>query len=151
MNKDELKIQLGESPAYLGFDESAEHLCVQIPPEELLNVMRQLRDREDLKLDYLYCMTCVDWKDHLMMVYMLRSVAHGIHLNVKVKLSDIANPEIESLTGLWKTAELNENEIFDLFGVKFTHHPNLRRMFLEPDWKGYPLRKNYEDENMIKL
>ena len=50
-----------------------------------------------------------------------------------------------------ETSELNEDEIFDLFGVKFLNHPNLRRLFLEENWPGFPLRKNYVDENMIKL
>jgi NADH:ubiquinone oxidoreductase subunit C len=72
-------------------------------------------------------------------------------LTVKVKL-DRSNPEIETVNQIWRTAELNEREVYDLFGVKFLHHPDLRRILLTDDWEGWPLRKDYEDPvNIIKL
>ena len=86
-----------------------------------------------------------------MMVYHLLSKTHNHSMVVKAKIADINNPQIESVNSIWKTAELNEDEVYDLFGVQFLNHPNLRRLFLEEDWNGYPLRKNYTDENMIKL
>jgi NADH:ubiquinone oxidoreductase subunit C len=70
---------------------------------------------------------------------------------VKVKL-DHVTPEIETVSDIWRTAEFHEREVFDLFGVWFLHHPDLRRLLLTDDWVGYPLRKDYEDPiNMIKL
>ena len=71
---------------------------------------------------------------------------------VKTATANRENPEIESVTDLYKGAELHENEIFDLFGIEFKGHPNLRRMFMPDDWKGFPLRKDYVDEiNIIDL
>ena len=96
-------------------------------------------------------MTSVDWKDHLMMVYHLESKIYQHTIVVKAKINDVNNPKIESVNSLWKTAALNEDEIYDFFGITFMNHPNLRRLFLTDDWEGYPLRKNYSDINMIKL
>ena len=85
------------------------------------------------------------------MVYHFRSTTLGEVLVVKVKL-DHHEPEIESVSAIWRTAEFHEREVYDLFGVKFLHHPDLRRLLLTDDWNGYPLRKDYEDPvNMIKL
>lgn len=151
MTSEELKQVMTDLLPASTFDETGEFLNVIIPSEELLPVMKTLRNREDLFFDYLFCLTCVDWKDHLMMVYFLNSRTHKHTLVVKAKITDTINPQIESMNSIWPTAELNEDEVFDLFGVKFLNHPNLRRLFMEEDWVGYPLRKNYEDEHMIEL
>jgi NADH:ubiquinone oxidoreductase subunit C len=85
------------------------------------------------------------------MVYHLTSTIHRDSVVVKVKL-DRGNPEIETVSDIWRTAEFHEREVYDLFGVKFLHHPDLRRLFLTDEWKGWPLRKDYDDPvNMIKL
>ena len=151
MTTEELKQVMTDLLPASTFDETGEFLNVIIPSEELLPVMKTLRNRENLFFDYLFCLTCVDWKDHLMMVYFLNSRTHNHTIVIKAKITDTINPQIESLFSIWPTAELNEDEVFDLFGVKFLNHPNLRRLFLEEDWVGYPLRKNYEDEHMIEL
>jgi NADH:ubiquinone oxidoreductase subunit C len=70
---------------------------------------------------------------------------------LKVILTDRENPEIDSVLDLWKAAELFECEIYDLFGIRFRNHPTLRRIFLSEEWKGYPLRKDYIDENNMVL
>ena len=151
MTREELKNAITGSFPALTFEESGEFLNVIVPSEELLSVMNTFRSKKEFDFDYLFCLTCVDWKDHLMMVYHLQSRTHGHCLVVKAKISDTSEPKIESVNGIWKTAELHEDEVFDLFGVRFINHPNLRRLFLEADWNGFPLRKNYVDENMIKL
>ena len=111
----------------------------------------QLRTSADLELDFLFCLTCVDWKTHFTMVYHLRSTIHRHIVVVKSKLDHI-NPEIETVSDIWRTAEFHEREAYDLFGVKFINHPDLRRLFMTEDWKGWPLRKDYDDPvNMIKL
>ena len=70
---------------------------------------------------------------------------------VKTKLGK-DNPLIDTVSNIWMTAEFHEREVYDLFGVRFIGHPDLRRLFMTDDWKGWPLRKDYEDEvNMIKL
>jgi NADH:ubiquinone oxidoreductase subunit C len=151
MTNEELKYNITEILSSATYDESGEFLNVFIPSEELILVMKTLRSKKEFDFDYLFCLTCVDWKDHLMMVYHLLSKTHKHCIVVKAKITDTINPEIQSVNSIWKTAELNEDEVYDLFGVKFLNHPNLRRLFLEEDWVGFPLRKNYVDEHMIKL
>lgn len=115
------------------------------------NLMKLVQHDPVLQLNYLHNITCVDYKDYLEMVYHLCSTKHNAMIIVKVKLDDVVNPEIDSIFSLWKTSELLEDEAYDLFGVKFTNHPNLRRVFLGESWEGFPMRKNYTDDNMIKL
>ena len=110
-----------------------------------------LRQREDLGFDYLFCLTCVDWKTHLTMVYHLSSTRYRHTLVIKSEL-DRSRPEIGTVSDIWRTAEFHEREVFEMFGVNFIHHPDLRKLILPDDWTGYPLRKDYEDPvNMIKL
>ncbi|MDI1356130.1 MAG: NADH-quinone oxidoreductase subunit C [bacterium] len=151
MTKEELKSAISLSSPTVTYDESGEFLTVLITPDDLLPLMNILRSKAEFEFDYLFCLTCIDWKDHLMMVYHLQSRTHQHCLVVKAKITDTLQPKIESVNNIWKTAELHEDEVFDLFGVTFLNHPNLRRLFLEADWNGFPLRKNYTDENMIKL
>lgn len=151
MTNEELKYSISQLLPTAAYDESGEFLNVLIADGELLPLMKSLRQKNELDFDYLFCLTCVDWKTHLTMVYHLLSKKHKHCIVVKAKIDDINHPQIESVNSIWKTAELNEDEIYDLFGVTFLNHPNLRRLFLDKDWKGHPLRKNYVDENMIKL
>ena len=151
MNNEELKNNITQILPTATFEESGEFMSVIISSDDLLPLMKELRNRDELFFDYLFCETCVDWKDHLMMVYFLNSKTHKHNIVVKAKITDTVNPKIESVYDIWKTAELNEDEIFDLFGVTFLNHPNLRRLFMPEDWPGFPLRKNYVDDNMIEL
>ena len=85
------------------------------------------------------------------MVYHLTSTSHRHTVVVKSKL-DRVNPEIETVCDIWRTAEFHEREAYDLLGIRFLNHPDLRRLFMTDDWQGWPLRKDYEDPvNMIKL
>jgi NADH-quinone oxidoreductase subunit C len=151
MNNEELKIKLTELIPSISFEEGNEWVTINV---ELINwktIAQQLRSEENLNFDYLFCLTCVDWKTHVTMVYHLTSTTHRHTLVVKSKL-DRNNPEIETVSDIWRTAEFHEREVYDLFGVKFLHHPDLRRLFLTEEWNGYPLRKDFEDPvNMIKL
>lgn len=151
MTNDELQIVVSQITPDVVFDTSGEYLTLFIASENLFPLMQELRANNKLLFDYLFCMTCVDWKDYLTMVYFLKSTKWNHTVVVKAKIIDIAHPQIFSVNVIWKTAELNEDEIFDLFGVNFINHPNLRRIFLEDDWVGHPLRKNYIDEHMIEL
>ena len=151
MLREELKIHFtGMLPA-ISFEEGGEWLNANVAPEDSKEFLGRLRSNAGLEFDYLFCLTCVDWKTHFSMVYHLTSTIHRHHAVVKVKL-DRNNPEIETVSDIWRTAELLEREVYDLFGVKFLHHPDLRRLIMPDDWKGWPLRKDYEDPvNMIKL
>ena len=132
------------------FDESGEWLNVQIQPEQWRSFALELRQSE-LNFNYLFCLTCIDWKTHLTMVYHLSSTVHRQTVVIKANLNR-DNPEIETVSDIWRTAEFHEREVYDLFGVKFLNHPDLRRLILEDDFSGYPLRKDFEDPiNMIKL
>lgn len=151
MTKEELKTKLTEIIPTAVFDEAGEWLNVSIEANDWLPLAQQLRNNDELDFDFLFSVTGVDWKTHLTVVYHLRSIKHGHIVVVKAKC-DRANAEIESVCSIWKTAELNEREAYDLMGVKFLSHPDLRRLFLTDDWEGWPLRKDYVDEvNMIKL
>ena len=104
-----------------------------------------------MKTFILFCLTCIDWKTHLTVVYHLSSVSFRHNIVVKVNL-DRNNPEIETVCDIWRGAELFEREVYEMFGVKFINHPDLRRLILPDDWNGWPLRKDYDDPiNMIKL
>lgn len=134
------------------FEEGSEWLALQLVPEQWRPLALQLRQHPELGFDFLFCVTCVDWKTHLSMVYHLRSTKLGHHLVVKVKL-DRSNPAIETVSDIWRTAEFNEREAYEMFGVKFLHHPDLRLLILPDGWEGRnPMRKDFEDPvNMIKL
>lgn len=151
MNKEEIKASLAGIFPDVTFDETGEFLTVIVPSENLLPLMTYLRNTVEYDMDYLFCLTCIDWKDHFMMVYHLLSKTHRHEFVVKAKLTDRENPKIESLVPLWKTANFHEREVFDLFGITFLHHPDLRRIFLDDNWPGFPLRKDYVDENMIEI
>jgi NADH/F420H2 dehydrogenase subunit C len=151
MDKEALKGKMAELLPSAIVEEGPEWLTVSIDPAGWKNLAGQLRDTAGLDLDYLFCVTCVDWKTHFTMVYHLTSTTHRHTMVVKAKL-DHNNPEITTVSDLWRTAEFHERETYDLFGVIFTGHPDLRRLFMTDDWKGWPLRKDYEDPvNMIKL
>ena len=151
MNNEELKSRLSELFPTEAFEEGTEWLTVMADPTAWKEFAHQLRFNDELNFDFLFCITCVDWKTHFTMVYHLRSTTHKHIIVVKSKLDRI-NPEIETVCDIWRTAEFHEREAYDLFGVKFINHPDLRRLFMTDEWVGWPLRKDYEDPvNMIKL
>lgn len=151
MNTEELKYKVSSISPETIFLEEGEFLEAVITSEELMPLMNALRTNPELDFDYLFCLTCVDWKDHFIMVYHLLSKEHKHTLVLKAKILDTIHPEIETVCKIWRTAEFHEREVYDLFGVKFINHPDLRRLFLEEDWVGYPLRKDYTDVNMIEI
>ena len=151
MTNEELKTRIISIEPSVTFDESGEWLTVFTEADKWKELAGQLRSTISLYFDYLFCLTCVDWKTHLSMVYHLTSTTYRHTLVVKIKL-DRVKPQIETVSDLWRTAELHEREVYDLFGVTFINHPDLRRLLLTDDWEGWPLRKDYEDPvNMIKL
>lgn len=132
------------------YDESGEWLSTEIDAQSWKALAQALR-QSPFDMDYLFCLTCIDWKTHLTMVYHLTSTVHRNTMVMKAKLDRTA-PVIETVSNIWRTAEFHEREVYDLFGVQFTNHPDLRRLILTDDWEGYPLRKDYEDPvNMIRL
>ncbi len=123
--------------------------AVVIKRESLLPVAAFLKDTE-LSFANLHCVTAVDRKDKIEMVYHLYSFLHRWMLTLKVFLPN-DDLTIESLCGLWRSADWLERETFDLFGVKFLHHPDLRRIMNPDEWTDYPLRKNFDRPDFIRL
>jgi NADH-quinone oxidoreductase subunit C len=152
VNKEELKIKLTELFPTATVDESGEWLNILIAPADFPSAAEILRNKIELGFDYLFCLTCVDWKTHLTMVYHLESTMYRHQLVVKVQL-ERTKPEIETVSHIWRTAEFNEREAYEMFGVNFLNHPDLRLLILPEGWEGkYPMRKDFEDPvNMIKL
>lgn len=154
MTNEELKMTLGELAATAVIDEADANgwLTANIEATNWLSFAQSLRNVPELQFDFLFCLTCVDWKTHLTMVYHLRSTIHKHELVVKAKL-DRTNPEIETVAPIWRTAEFHEREVYELFGVRFLNHPDLRLLILPDGWEGKkPLLKDFEDPiNMIRL
>lgn len=149
MTKEEQKLKLQEQFSASTLDETGQWLTMNIAVADWLSTAQALRAGG---FDYLFCLTCVDFKTHLTMVYHMESTIERTPLVVKVQL-DRSKPEIETVSHIWRTAEFHEREVYELFGVNFLNHPDLRLLILPDGWEGKnPLRKDFEDAvNMIKL
>jgi NADH-quinone oxidoreductase subunit C len=134
LKREESKIYRYLGPAFL------------VPKEELLEVCRWLRDNPEFDLTYLSFVSAIDWPDRFEAVYQLASLGKGHGLTLKVQLPK-DDARVPSLTGLWRGADWHEREAYDLFGIVFDGHPNLRRIMMSADWKGHPLRKDYVYED----
>lgn len=152
MSNEELKVKISELLPAVTFEEGGEWLTINIEPKDSLPLAQQFRNEDSLYFDYLFCLTCIDWKTHLTMVYHLSSTKYRHNIVIKSKL-DRSNPEIETVSHIWRTAEFHEREVYEMFGVNFLNHPDLRLLILPDGWEGRnPLRKDFEDPiNMIKL
>ena len=158
MVTEELKTKIAELLPAATFEEGGEWLNIIVDSKDWLSLAQQLRNDDQLNFDFLFCLTCIDWsqtpvgKTHLTMVYHLTSTTFRHNIVVKAKL-DINKPEIETVSGIWKTAEFHEREVYEMFGVDFLNHPDLRLLILPDGWEGKnPMRKDFEDPvNMIKL
>ena len=152
MTNEELKAKISELLPAAGFEEGGEWVNINIESKDWLSVAELLRHDSSLFLNYLFCLTCIDWKTHLTMVYHLSSTQYRHSLVVRVKL-DRNDPKIETVSHIWRTAGFHEREVYELFGVNFLNHLDLRLLILPEGWEGKnPLRKDFEDPvNMIKL
>lgn len=152
MTNEELKATLSDIHPSLVFEEGGEWINVFVEPADFFSLAQKCYDHSALLFDYLFCLTCVDWKSHLTMVYHITSTAYRHQVVIKSKLNREL-PSIESVSSIWKTAEFHEREVYELFGVQFLHHPDLRLLILPDGWEGKnPMRKDYEDPvNIIKL
>jgi NADH-quinone oxidoreductase subunit C len=124
--------------------ETKDAFC-RVRPERLLEVATTLRDHPALQLDFLECITAVDWPkvNQIELVYHLFSYSQRHSFGLKVTLPREA-PTVASLASLWDSADWLEREQYDLMGVVFAGHPDLRRLLLPEDWEGHPLRKDYQ-------
>jgi len=115
--------------------------------ERIVEVCRFLKETPGLDFDFCEDLTALDWpkRNVIEVVVHLLSYQHKHSLKLKVE-TDRAAPEMPTLEGVWKTANWFEREVYDLFGVTFTGHPDLRRIMLPDDWVGFPLRKDYAEQ-----
>lgn len=128
-------------------DTTARPVSVRIHADDLMAVMREMLHHPSLYFDTLSCVTGVDNGPgaDMEVIYQLHSIPFGHQLMIKVKL-DRSQPQIESLVPLWRSANWLEREVFDMYGIVFLHHPDLRRILLPADWEGHPLRKDYQHQ-----
>ena len=143
------KLQLGEFIKSIAPDaeirEGKQYLEVTVTPSILYNLARQLKEKEEAQFDYLFCITGVDYGVDLGVIYHLRSTIYDHAIVLKTRTSDRQAPQLDSVSDLWQTADFHEREVYDLLGIKFKNHPDLRRLFLDNSW-GFPLRKDYVDD-----
>jgi len=116
--------------------------AVKVKAKDFLDVMSMLKERGFI---YLAGLTAVDEQDSIDAVYHLMSLKHFGMLRIKVEL-DKQKPEIPSLVDLWPAADVQEREAYDLMGIKFVGHPNLKRILCPDEFEGYPLRKDFKYE-----
>ena len=138
------------SDAVIGEDQNSTPSALLIEKEYLLKVCEFLLIHEKTYFDSLSCLTGVDNGPELgtmEVVYNLYSIPYDLHLILKVLL-ERDSPNIDSVTSVWKTADWHEREVYDLLGIHFNGHPDLRRILLPEDWEGYPLRKDYVEQEM---
>ena len=131
--------------------EKCDRPAVHVPVDKLLNAMRRLYTYQWLSFDMLITHTVIDWpaENRFELVYVLYSTVHGHSLIVTSSVPRV-NPVAPTVSGIWRTAEWQEREAYDLFGILYDEHPDLRRVFLEDDWEGFPLRKDYTDPYMLE-
>jgi NADH-quinone oxidoreductase subunit C len=146
MSPQEIAQRLAErlGPGVLSSDVAGTHPHAVIDPQRWLEAARLLREDADLAFDFFRCLSAVDYpkEGQLACVYDLISTTHRHAFAVKV-FTPRADPRVPSVAGLWPTANWHEREAFDLMGIVFDGHPELRRILLPEDWQGHPLRKDY--------
>jgi NADH:ubiquinone oxidoreductase subunit C len=145
MNKEELKNKLAETFPNATLSENKQFLILAAPSANIVDTAFVLKNNTELLFDFMFCVTGEDWTTHFIITYHLRSTKNGQELVLKAKIENRNKPEIETLSHLFSTAELNEREIFEMYGINFLHHPDMRKLLLPEDWEGYPMRKDYYD------
>ena len=130
---------IGEALEFIG------QVSVTVAGTRILEICDFLKRDAETPFDYLSDLTCVHYPDRraapFEIVYNLFSIPANERIRVKVRTSEAEG--VESVTSVWPAANWLEREVFDLFGIRFSNHPDLRRLLLPPDWEGYPLRKDF--------
>jgi NADH/F420H2 dehydrogenase subunit C len=152
MDREKLKEKIQGLVPEIQPEENKEFAVVTVPADKLRNLVTTLRNDPELAFDFLVSLTGVDWGKELGVVYHFESTKHRHLVVVKVKTADRENPVFETVCDIWRTAEFHEREVYDLLGIRFNGHPDLRKIFLDENWVGFPFRKDYVDDvNIVEL
>lgn len=123
---------------------------IKVNPNSWKDIALFLRDDPFMKFDYLMCLSGVDYgKGKLGTVYNIYSMSNKHRVNIKIEVNS-ESPEIPSVAEIWPTANWHEREAYDMFGIKFIGHPDLRRILMPDDWEGHPLRKDYKVQEFYR-
>lgn len=136
----------------LSLDENATPVAIVLDASKLSQICELLRDNDQTFFDLLSCVTAIDNGEEantMELIYNLYSIPLENSLMLKTTISR-QDPKIDSVSALWQTANWHEREIFDLFGITFEDHPDLRRILMPADWKGFPMRKDYTEPSSYR-
>jgi NADH-quinone oxidoreductase subunit C len=128
---------IGDASEFIG------QLSIHVEGERIVEVCEFLKNDEQSPFNYLSDLTCVHYPDRAAAPFEVVYNLFSIPANERVRLKVGASDAVDSVTGVWPSANWLEREVFDLFGIRFANHPDLRRLLLPPDWEGHPLRKDY--------
>jgi NADH:ubiquinone oxidoreductase subunit C len=148
MTNEELKEYLIQQFPEALIVQGPQYVEITVTPESLVESAQKLKGSDETSFDYLICLSGIDYPECLGIVYHIESTKYRHTMVLKVKTANREAPVLDTVTPVWQGAKYLEREVYDLLGVKFNNHTDLRRLFLEDDW-GYPLRKDYVDEVRI--
>lgn len=116
---------------------------IRVKPESIAEVCQFLHDDPSTEFESLMCLSGVDYDDHLSVVYHLGSSSHKHKIAIKVEMGR-EDPHVPTVESVWRVANWHEREAYDMFGIVFDGHSDLRRILCPDDWEGWPLRKDYQ-------
>lgn len=127
-----------------------DEITITVDREAIVSICRFLKEEPELRYEFLADLCGVDWwgkrEPRFEVVYNLYSISRADRIRVKIRVPE--EVEVPSVTEIWPNADWHEREVFDLFGLRFSGHPDLRRILMPEDWDGHPLRKDYPVEEM---
>ena len=130
MDKEQLGVLIRSLDNDVEIKEGKQFTEINVPAPNLYTLAKKLKENQETLFDFLFCLTGVDYGPDLGVVYHLRSTKYNHSVVLKVRTSDRKDPHFDSVSDIWRTADFHEREVFDLLGIKFTNHPDLRRFFL---------------------
>ena len=143
----------------VGEETTGPQKALLIKPDRIADVCLELRDNPETYFDFLSCLSGIDYGvieglSRFGVVYHLASIPYNMQLVLKVSVENDRSwdnlPSFPSVSSVWRTADWHEREAFDMVGIFFDNHPDLRRILLPDDWEGYPLRKDYKEAEEYK-